>query len=199
LGGCGIQFCQGKKALFFNYDLVDSVRDWCFEWFYAANMIPSLAVYFGSGLSVNDHWEKNPLTSDELQAIKPLLERIRTLKQQGLTGFGIIASYMHRQVQPLKLREHLGFEYSRAEDPSQMVPTLELTKEEVLECLRKVLKGVTIVPHAVPEYCGDNLPPAVSCFTFVSTFLYISFVVGTFYLQFSAYSFSFGHLVGIGA
>jgi hypothetical protein len=82
----------------------------------------------------------------------------------------------------LKEREHLGFEYSRAEDPSRMVPALELTEEEVLEHLKKVLKGVTIVPHAVPEYCGDNPPPAVSCFTFASTFLYISSVVGTFCL-----------------
>jgi hypothetical protein len=63
--------------------------------FYAANMISPLAVHSGSSPSVNDRWEKNPLTSDELQAIKPLLERIRTLKQQGLTSFGIIASYMH--------------------------------------------------------------------------------------------------------
>jgi hypothetical protein len=42
-----------------------------------------------------------------------------------------------------------------------MVPALELTEEEVLERLKKVLKGVTIVPHVVPEYCGDNPPPAV--------------------------------------
>jgi hypothetical protein len=58
----------------------------------------------------------------------------------------------------LKEREHYGFEYSGAEDPSRMVPTLELTKEEVLERLKKVLKGVTIVPHVVPKYRGDNPP-----------------------------------------
>jgi hypothetical protein len=120
-------------------------------------MIPPLAIHSGFGPLVNDHWEKNPLTSDELLAIKPLLERIQTLKQQGLIGFGIIASYMRRRVQPLMEREHLGFEYSWAEDPSRMVPPLELTEKEVLERLRKVLKGVTIVPHAVPKYCGDNL------------------------------------------
>jgi hypothetical protein len=120
-------------------------------------MIPPLAVHSGFGPLVNDHWEKNPLTSDELLAIKPLLERMQTLKQQGLISFGIIASYMHHRVQPLKEREHLSFEYSWAEDPSRMVPALELTEEEVLERLRKVLKGVTIVPHAVPEYCGGNL------------------------------------------
>jgi hypothetical protein len=104
---------------------------------------------------------------------------------------------MHHRVQPLKEREHLGFEYSGAEDPSWMVPALELTEEEVLERLKKVLKGVTIVPHTVLEYCRDNPPPAVSYFTFASIFLYISFVIGTFCLQFSAYSFSFGCFVGI--
>jgi hypothetical protein len=43
-------------------------------------MIPPFVVHSGSPPSVNDHWEKNPLTSDKLQAIKPLLERIQTLK-----------------------------------------------------------------------------------------------------------------------
>ena len=42
LGGCGIQFRQGLKIKFFDYDLVDSVKDWRAEWFYAANLIPSL-------------------------------------------------------------------------------------------------------------------------------------------------------------
>jgi hypothetical protein len=62
LGGCGIQFRQGKKTLFFDYDLVDSIRDWRSEWFYTANMIPPHVVHSGSGPSVNDRWEKNPLT-----------------------------------------------------------------------------------------------------------------------------------------
>jgi hypothetical protein len=47
---------------------------------------------------VNDRWEKNLLTIDELQAIKPFLKRICTLKQQGMASFGIIASFLHRQV-----------------------------------------------------------------------------------------------------
>jgi hypothetical protein len=66
LGGCGIQFRQGKIALFFDYDLIDSIRNWRFEWFYVVNMIPPLAVYSSSGPLVNDRWEKNPLTNNEL-------------------------------------------------------------------------------------------------------------------------------------
>jgi hypothetical protein len=80
----------------------------------------------------------------------------------------------------LKARENYSFEYSGAEDPSCMVPALELTEEEVLERLKKILKGVSIVPHTVPEYCADNPPPAVSCF--ISASIYISFIVGTFCL-----------------
>jgi hypothetical protein len=73
----------------------------------------------------------------------------------------------------LKAREDYDFEYSRAEDPSRMVLALELTDEEVLERLKKILKGVSIVPHPVPEYRADNPPPAVSCFSSASTLFFI--------------------------
>ena len=58
------------------------------------------------------------MTTAEVQVIQPFLERISTLKQQGLTGFGIVSSFLRHHVQPLKERENFGFEYSRAEDPS---------------------------------------------------------------------------------
>jgi hypothetical protein len=54
-----------------------------------------------------------------------------------------------------------------------MVPALELTKEEVLERLKKILKGVSVVPHTVPEYRADNPPPVVSCFSSASTLFFI--------------------------
>jgi hypothetical protein len=65
-----------------------------------------------------------------------------------------------------------------------MVLALELTEEEVLERLKKILKGVSVVPHTVPEYRVDNPPPTISCFTSANTFLYISSVAGTFCLHF---------------
>jgi hypothetical protein len=54
-----------------------------------------------------------------------------------------------------------------------MVLTLELTKEEVLKSLKKILKGVSVVPHTVPEYRADNPPPAVSCLSSASTLFFI--------------------------
>ena len=48
-----------------------------------------------------------------------------------------------------------------------MVPALELTDEEVLEHLQKMLKGASVVPLTISEYCAKNPPPAISCFLFV--------------------------------
>ena len=97
-----------------------------------------------------------------------------------MTGFGIVSSFLRRRVQPLKERGHLGLEYSGAEDSSRMVPALELTDEEVLERLQKMLKGVSVIPPAVPEYSANNPPPAVSClssFFFLFEFFMYSFCV----------------------
>jgi hypothetical protein len=66
------------------------VKEWHSEWFYTENMLPALSIHSNSGPLVNDHWEKNPLSSEELKKIQPLLDRIRVLKQQGLNGFGIV-------------------------------------------------------------------------------------------------------------
>jgi hypothetical protein len=88
--------------------LVDSVKEWRTEWFYTGNMSSPLAVHSDAGLVVNDRWEKAPLTIEDLKKIKPLLEKTKILKLKGLTGFGIVASYIHRRVQPLKARIHPG-------------------------------------------------------------------------------------------
>ena len=86
------------------------------------------------------------------------------LKQQGLTGFGIVSSFLHRRVQPLKER---------------MVPALELTDEEVLERLQKMLKGASVVPLTVSEFSTNNSPPAVSCLSLCPGTL-CTLVVSTF-------------------
>jgi hypothetical protein len=43
----------------------------------------------------------------------------------------------------------------------------------VLERLNKILKGVSVVPHMVPEYRADNPPPSISCLSSASTLFFI--------------------------
>jgi hypothetical protein len=61
LGGCRIQFRQNKQKEYFEYTLIDSMKDWRTEWFYASNMSPPLVVHSDAGPVVNnDRWEKAP-------------------------------------------------------------------------------------------------------------------------------------------
>jgi hypothetical protein len=72
------------------------MKEWRSEWFYARILLLALSFHSDSSPLVNDRWEKNLLSSEELKKIQPLLDRIRVLKQQGLNVHGIIASYLHR-------------------------------------------------------------------------------------------------------
>ena len=83
LAVAGFSFVRVSKLSFFDYDLVDSVKDWRAEWFYAANLIPSLVVHSGSGPMVNDRWDKKLESPTEIQVIQPLLDRISMLKIAG--------------------------------------------------------------------------------------------------------------------
>jgi hypothetical protein len=61
-------------------------------------MAPPLAVHSDANAVVNDRWEKLPLSPEDLNKIKSFLERIKVLKQQGLTDFGIVASFLRHRV-----------------------------------------------------------------------------------------------------
>jgi hypothetical protein len=54
--------------------LVDSIKDWWTEWFYASNMKPSLGVHSDVGLVPNDWWEKTSLVTKDLKKIKLFLD-----------------------------------------------------------------------------------------------------------------------------
>lgn len=145
--------------------MVDSVRDWHAEWFYVGNIDPPLVPHSDARPVPNDRWEATPLTQEEKNKIAPFLEQIQELRQQGLTAVEIEASYLRRWVRPLKARVHYGFEYVGAEDPSRMVPTDELTDDEILARLKKILKNVAIILPRVEEYQASRPPSAVSFFS----------------------------------
>ena len=77
-----------------------------------------------------------------------------------------------------------------------MVPALELTDEEVLERLQKMLKGASVVPLTVSEFSANNPPPAISRFLFVR--ILSVFLMYPFLLNFSL-SCCFVLFIGIGA
>jgi len=159
-GCCLLQSRQGRKETFPSLTLSDSVRDWAEKWFYVPKPVPS----FSSDLSLTPTslpiW-KDKLSLVELMALKPLLTRISLLKQASLTGNGIVASFLRRQVQPLMQRVHFGFEYTGSPDPSRLILDAELSEEIVLERLGRILSGVSVMPARVDEYDAAHPPPEV--------------------------------------
>jgi len=58
LGGASIQFHVGRKNEYVHYTLVDSIKNWRAEWFYAGNMWPSLEVHSNTAPIPNNCWDK---------------------------------------------------------------------------------------------------------------------------------------------
>jgi len=79
LGGACIQFHVGRKNEYIHYTLVDSMKNWRAEWFYAGNMWPPLEVHSDTVLVPNNHWDKETLSATELEDIHPFLKQIRAM------------------------------------------------------------------------------------------------------------------------
>ena len=100
----------------------------------------------------------------ELEGIRPFLKQIQAMKDQGLSGVGVVASFIRHRVQPLQERTHYGFEYTRPENPAR-VTTDELTEDEVLERIQNVLASVQVIPYQYPKHDHQNLPATISILT----------------------------------
>ena len=72
------------------------------------------------------------LNAMEHEGIRPFIKQIQAMKDQGLSGVGVVASFIRRRIQPLQERIHYGFEYTGPEDPARVTAD-ELTEGEVLE------------------------------------------------------------------
>jgi len=111
----------------------------------------------------NNHWDKETLSATELEGICPFLKQIRAMKDQGLSGVGVVASFIRRRIQPLQERIHYGFKYTGLEDPAR-VTIDELTEGEVLERIQNVLVSVQVIPYQYSEHDHQN-PLAISILT----------------------------------
>ena len=67
------------------------------------------------------------------------------MKDQGLSGVGVVASFIRCRIQPLQERIHYGFEYTGLEDLA-WVTTDELMEGEVLERTQNILELVQVIP-----------------------------------------------------
>jgi hypothetical protein len=74
-----------------------------------------------------------------------LLEKVKALRKAGLKAEHVGFSFMKRRIQPLMARDHLGYEYTGAEDSSRM-PSEEIDDEFIIEIPGKIFK---YMPHTL--------------------------------------------------
>jgi hypothetical protein len=61
------------------------------------------------------HWkftDREILSAKEIEGICLFLNQIRVMKDQGLSGVGVVVSFIRRRVQPLQDRVHYDFKYT---------------------------------------------------------------------------------------
>jgi hypothetical protein len=70
-----------------------------------------------------------------------LLEKIKALREVGLRAEHVAFSFMKRRLQPLMAQDHLGYEYTSAEDTSRM-PSEEVNDDVIIERMWKIFKDM---------------------------------------------------------
>lgn len=163
IGGAGFQVREQYSYLYLEYKLVESHGCWNEKWFYIEDHDPSLPKVTGHQPKYSSRWLNEPTTAESMQ-VPDLLKKIAVLKEGGLTGIHVAASFIKRRVQPLQRRQTWGYEYMGLNDPSKMSPD-DISDEEVMVRLNRMFKefdGVPETSDAVKEFDHWNKPREVS-------------------------------------
>jgi hypothetical protein len=107
---------SGLKAQWIDTDLRDNIVVWRSEWFYIADQHPGLprrTVH--KPVQINE-WDLG-LSSRDLGELKPVLELVKELKKQGVTGAVVARSFCRRIIQPIKDWVHPTYEYWGSQTP----------------------------------------------------------------------------------
>jgi hypothetical protein len=118
-----------SEAHYLEFSMVASVQSWRKKWFYIKDQKISSSDQFGvAPFDDNQRLQKllswdSPPTESEVEELKPLLSRIKSLKSLhggALSGMQIMAFFLQRRIQPLQHRASKLWSYSGSEDSSRV-------------------------------------------------------------------------------
>jgi hypothetical protein len=115
---------------------------------------------------VNEAWSQIQPTGAALNRVRHLIELI---KRSHAEGPHVALAFACRRCQPIKERDHPGWEYTDNSDPTREV-TWDITTEDYESRRTELfaLKEFKWDKEAAAPYWARNPPPAVSPFTYVS-------------------------------
>jgi hypothetical protein len=129
----------GLKAEWIDTDLPDNTAGWGSEWFYIADQIPGLSRRTGHKPVKISEWDLG-LSTRELKDLKGVLELVKDMKNQGLTGAAVARSFCRRMIQPIKDRVHPAYEYCGQSNPTREV-NRKVSKEEMASRVSQIYSG----------------------------------------------------------
>jgi hypothetical protein len=110
VGSVGFMLHQNMKLEYIDLMHPDNTIGWKQGWFYLDNPAPALRERMGQVLVPGPEWT-NQLATRDTEELKPVLDDLEQLKEEGLTGAAVAISFSRCLIQPLQDRAHLAFEY----------------------------------------------------------------------------------------
>ncbi|RLN09993.1 hypothetical protein C2845_PM11G17540 [Panicum miliaceum] len=156
IGGCGIQFKQGKGKEYIYYSLPTNHSGWRSLWFYIGNNAPALPERTPGKAVWRPEWNEK-LNPNQMLQVTKLLELIKEHKDAGVTGACVLPTMYKRRIMPLQKRCRFGFEYLGSNDPSRLTAYI-LPSQTAFTHVRRVLLDADTVPY-VPKLFSAINPP----------------------------------------
>jgi hypothetical protein len=142
IGGAGIQLRD--SSAYIAVRAKTSNKGWHAQWFYCKNHAPTLPLHSGRPPVPNAEWRSLP-SEPESNEILTWKAGIAKLAQLGLIGPHVMADWLRRRVQPLKLQPHPAREYSGPSDSNREDPS-DFTEKEVTDMLEAVFASLEGFP-----------------------------------------------------
>ena len=146
----------------------DSVQGWRKKWFYFTSSQEGLPEFIAhKPLKKTVAWT-HPLMTEDKATLKPFIGRIaellKTLGQEE-GGIHLIATFMKRQIQPLRLRSHPMWADEGPSDPNRMFEG-DLPDDEVVQKVKSItslrVADPCNVKCPITPYGADNRLPKVT-------------------------------------
>lgn len=99
VGALSFPLWKGLKEVYIDMELPDNTQGWRQGWFYIDNHVPSLT-RSGKAPTPAPEWTSQ-ISSQEVEAIQPLIEEVARLKAEGLTGGAVAINFTRRLLQPI--------------------------------------------------------------------------------------------------
>jgi hypothetical protein len=154
-GSVGFMLHRNMKSEYIDLTLPDNTTGWKQGWFYLDNPTPMLRERTGRVLVPGPEWT-NQLASRDTEELKPLLDDLEQLKEQGLTGAAVAINFCCRLIQPLQDQAHPAFEYWGKSDPTR-VAQHKVSKAEMMARAKNIF-GRRICKRECPKSLGVYNP-----------------------------------------